>query len=70
MWPFKQKSEPIAAPPQKCEIVLKSTDSMHDRVEKAMRYSGFVNPNRRGTVDAVAYILTEYERLYGPTINK
>jgi hypothetical protein len=70
MWPFRKKPEPVAAPIEQVQIYLKATDNMHTRVENAMRYAGFANPNRIGTVDAVTFILTEYERLYGPTINK
>lgn len=71
MWPFRDKTPASASEPDTSgstmrTIELHPDDTMHDRVEKAMRYAGFVNPNRLGTVDMVAFVLGEYERLFGP----
>ena len=62
MWPFKTKQQqaPGGKPRQ---VQLSSSDCLHDRVEKAMRYAGMVNPNRLGLVDSVTFILGEYEKI-------
>ncbi len=44
-------------------ISISPDDDLHTRVYKALRYSGFGNPNRLGTVDSVVFILQEYARL-------
>ncbi len=62
MWPFKPKQQkrPEETPR---EVRLSSSDCLHTRVEKAMRYAGMVNPNRLGLVDSVTFILGEYEKI-------
>ena len=45
-------------------IELKADDKMDARIHNAFRYAGMPNP--RGLVGAMSYIMSEYERLYGP----
>lgn len=71
MWSFRDKTPtsttcPDTAGANPSMIELRRDDTMHDRVEKAMRYAGFVNPNRLGKVDSIAFVLGEYDRLFGP----
>ena len=62
MWPFRNTPEPQEGTARD-KITISPDDDLHTRVYKALRYSGFVNPKRLGTVDSVVFILREYERL-------
>ena len=62
MWPFGKTPERQKDTADKV-VTLRPEDGLHTRVEKSFRYAGFVNPNRIGAVDSVAFILGEYERL-------
>lgn len=46
-------------------VVLNQLDTPHERCMKMMQYAGFVNPNRIGSVDAMAIILHDYMVLDG-----
>lgn len=46
-------------------VVLNQLDTPHERCFKMMQYAGFVNPNRIGSVDAMAIILHDYMVLDG-----